>query len=175
MGSREGAGLDETRRHVDRLFPGFCAPSTFLIPGLMRNTLLVFAAATFLAVAPAHAQVQQASAPAPSADAELMARAQLDGKAAAATVGSAGWFGGGFVGGLVAGLIGTGVTYAIAASSNVEVPAERRLLIVSQPATYQQMFEKGYADKVKSKRKSSALTGGLLGTATLVAIVIGSQ
>jgi hypothetical protein len=51
-----------------------------------------------------------------------------------------------------------------------ELVPDKRLLIASQPITYQHMYEKAYGDKVKSKRKSSALTGGLLGTATVLVI-----
>jgi hypothetical protein len=104
--------------------------------------------------------------------AALVAQAHGEGQMAAANVGTGGWFAGGFASGVVLGLIGTGITWAIAANSGVELAPDKRLLISSRSATYQQLYEKAYGDKVKAKRKVSALTGGLLGTATFVVIYL---
>jgi hypothetical protein len=114
------------------------------------------------------AQVSQAAA-------TLLAQAQADGNMAAMNVGTGGWFAGGLVSGVLLGLIGTGVSWAVAANSNVDLPPDKRLLITSQPITYQQVYEKSFGDKVKSKRRSSALTGGLLGTATFVLIYLSAS
>ena len=148
----------------------------------MRRWLLAPLAAVALLAPPAAAQqaAQQgkSDSAAMAAAATLLAQAHADGGMAATNVGTGGWFGGGFASGVFLGLIGTGVTWAIAANSNVELPLDKRLLITSQPVTYQHVYEKSFADKVKSKRKSSALTGGLLGTATFVLIylsAIGSE
>jgi hypothetical protein len=102
----------------------------------------------------------------------MLTQAQAEGQLAATSVGTGAWFGGGFASGLLLGLIGTGVTYAIAANSNAELPPDRRLLVMNQPLAYQQAYEKGFADKVRSKRRTSALTGGLLGTATILVIYL---
>jgi len=104
--------------------------------------------------------------------AALVIQATAEGQAGAANVGSSGWFAGGFASGLVLGLIGTGITWALAANSHVDLATDKRLLISSRSTTYQQLYEKAYGDKVKSKRKVSALTGGLLGTATILAIYL---
>jgi hypothetical protein len=142
---------------------------------MMRRSLFPVLAATLLLAPLAAAQepAQQGkldSASAAAAAAAALAQGKADGQAAAATVGTESWYFGGFLSGLLVGLIGTGVSYALAASSGVELPPERRLLVSSQAAPYQQAYEKAYVGKVKSKRKSNALTGGLLGTATFLTI-----
>lgn len=118
------------------------------------------------------AKPDSATVAAMTAAATLLAQAQAEGQMAAVGVGTGGWFGGGFASGLLLGLIGTGVSYALASSSNAELPPDRRLVITSQPLAYQQAYEKGFADKVRSKRRTSALTGGLLGTATILVIYL---
>jgi hypothetical protein len=140
---------------------------------LAGRTIALLALALIPATTAAQAPTQQAMSDSATAAAlAILTQAQAEGQAAAMNVGTGGWFGGGFVGGVLLGLIGTGVTYAFASSSNVEVPPDRRLLVVSRPVAYQQAYEKAFGDKVRSKRKVSALTGGLLGTATLLVIYI---
>ena len=132
-------------------------------------------ASVAFAVLPVVVAAQTAS-PASSASVEatpeMGAKAQLDGKTAAMTVG--GWFGRSVVIGAVTGLIGTAVTVGVAGGSGVELPPEQKLAIVRQPVLVQQTFEKSYADAVRSKRKSSSWKGGLLGTAAFVVLVISS-
>lgn len=133
---------------------------------------LLFGASSLLA-----AQQQQPSAvtmAGSAAPSELMAKGRLDGQTSAQGVGTGGWMVGGVVTGVLTGLIGTAIIWAVAGSSDVSVPADRRLVIVDENATYQQAFEAGYGEKLKSKRKSAALGGGLLGTAALVLIVLSS-
>jgi hypothetical protein len=101
-----------------------------------------------------------------ASSAALYAQAQADGRLAAASVGTGGWA----IGGFFVGLIGTGVSWALAGSSGVELPPDKRLHLASQPIEYQQAYEKSFADKVRSKRKSSALTNGLLGTSLFLTI-----
>jgi hypothetical protein len=113
-----------------------------------------------------------AVADAAAASAALFAHAQSDGRMAAASVGTGRWAIGGFASGFLVGLVGTGVSWALARSSGVELPPDKRLLIDSQPITYQQAYEKGFADKVRSNRKSAALTNGLLGTALFLTIFV---
>jgi hypothetical protein len=121
------------------------------------------------------AKPDSATAAAMAAAAKFLAQAQAEGQMAATGVGTGGWFGGGFASGLFLGLIGTGVSYALASSSSAELPPDKRLAIVSQPLAYQQSYEKGFADKVRSRRKGSALTGGLLGTATFLVIYLSAM
>jgi hypothetical protein len=122
-------------------------------------------------------QVQQQAAAAQQepGSAELVAKAQLEGQAAAKSVGTAGWFGSGVASGVLLGLIGTGVTWAIAGSSDVNLPPEQKLLVANQPVAFQLFYEKEYAAKVKSRRKSSALKGGLIGTAAFVLLYASSR
>jgi hypothetical protein len=116
--------------------------------------------------------VQQSGQPAPPSDLELLARAQLQGETAGAAVRTRGWFAGGFAGGFVGGFIGTGVAYALASSNDVAVPAEQRVAISTQSAAYQQFYQRAFTEKVKSRRKSSALKGGILGAVTMVVVYV---
>ena len=135
-------------------------------------TLLPLVGASSIALAQ---DAQPTTAPAATAPAEELARGRLEGQVAAQSRGTSGWAVSGFLAGAGAGLIGTGVVWAIAAGSDVSPPADRRLLIVNQSAIYQQGFEMGYGEKLKSRRKRSALTGGLVGTAVAVVAILGSQ
>jgi hypothetical protein len=117
--------------------------------------------------------VQQGSAATAEASPELLARARMDGETAALNTG--GWFGRSVAIGALSGLIGTVVTYAVASNSGVELPVDKKLLIAQQPAAYQMIYEKGYSDKVRQKRKSTSLSGGIVGTAAFVLLVISSS
>ena len=121
---------------------------------------------------PAASTTASPVAAAPAFSTEMIARAQNDGQLAALNVGTGGWAGGGFASGLLLGFIGTGVSWAAAGASGVESPPDARLRIANQPAEYQQLYTKSYSDKVKAKRKSSALKGGLVGTAAFVLLVV---
>jgi glycerol uptake facilitator-like aquaporin len=79
-----------------------------------------------------------------------------------------GWMAGGFVSGILLGLIGTAVTYAIASSSAVQVERVPEGLEAS-------CYRDGYTSKAKGKNTSNALTGGLLGTAVLVLLVVAAS
>lgn len=144
----------------------------------MRSTILGVMAAALLAVpgaleAQATQQGTAAAVAAPAAvTAEMLAKARLEGQSAAQNAG--GWFGRSVAIGVFTGLIGTAVTYGVAANSGVELPAEKKLEIAGQPAAYQEHYEKAYADKVRSKRKSTALGGGILGTAAFVVLLVSS-
>ena len=76
-----------------------------------------------------------------------------------------GWMAGGFVSGILLGLIGTGVAWAMASSSTVEVSPVPEGLDAS-------CYRDGYTSKAKSKNATNALTGGLLGTAVLVVLLV---
>jgi hypothetical protein len=131
---------------------------------------LLFGASSLLAQQAQPSGVTQAGA----SNTEVMAKGRLDGQTSAQSVGTGGWMAGGVVTGLFTGLIGTAVIWAVAGSSDVSVPADRRLQIADHPPTYQQAYEAGYGEKLKSKRKGAALGGGLLGTAALVLLVVSS-
>lgn len=130
---------------------------------------LLFGASSLLAQQQQPAAVTQSGA---ANATEIMARGQLDGQTAAQGVGTGGWMAGGVVTGLFTGLIGTAVIWAVAGSSDVTMPPDRRLQIANEPATYQQSYESSYGQKLKSRRKGAALGGGLLGTAAFVLIYL---
>ena len=143
----------------------------------MRRALAVVVSALVL-LGPRFAAAQQTKPDSAAADqaliaaATLLAQARADGQTAGASVGTGGWFGGGFVSGLVLTFLGTGIAYAVAADSKVELRPDQRLLIASRPFAYQQAYDEGFRDKVKSKRKSSALKGGLVATSAWVVLFI---
>jgi hypothetical protein len=87
---------------------------------------------------------------------------------------SLGWFGRSVAIGAVTGLIGTTITYSIAATSTPQLPAEKKLAIANLSPDVQAIYEKGYADKVRARRKSTSLKGGLLGTAAFVVLLLSS-
>ncbi len=84
--------------------------------------------------------------------------------------GSGGRFAGGFALGFTLGLIGTGIAWGIASGSEPQprsIPDE----INGEPVD-QACYRMGYVNKAKSKNKSSAGLGGLLGTALIVTIAV---
>jgi hypothetical protein len=109
---------------------------------------------------------------APERPAATMAAGLNAGTQRAETVGTGGYLAGGVASGVLLGLIGTGITYAVAASSDVSLPPFEMASIADHSPEYIQGFRSGYGDRVKAKRKQSALTGGLLGTALFVVIVV---
>ncbi|HEU4993762.1 MAG TPA: hypothetical protein VFT29_03050 [Gemmatimonadaceae bacterium] len=130
---------------------------------------LLFGASSLQAQQAQPSAVTQSSQASPS---DVIAKGNLDGQAAARPVGTAGWMTGGVFTGLLTGLIGTVVIWAVAGNSDVNVPADKRSLIAGESATYQQAYQAGFGEKLKSKRKGAALTGGLIGTATFLIIYL---
>jgi hypothetical protein len=142
----------------------------------MKWRLLDTLALVVVVPAAALAQVQQQSTPptqstqAAPLSPDAVTRAQVEGQTAAMNVGTGGWFGGSFASGVFLGLIGTGVSWGLAAGSNADMPPEKKLTITNPDPSYRAFAEKAYGDKVRAKRKSAALKGGLLGTAAFVLI-----
>ena len=146
---------------------------------MTRHSLLYLVVAMSFVAAPVGAQqpAQQAkpdSVVAAQDTPALIVQAQADGTASGARTGANGWFAGGFVSGLFLGLVGTGVTWALASYSEVKLPPDRQLIIGNQPGTYRQVYEKSFSDKVRMKRKSAALKGGLVGTGIVLAVFLSS-
>lgn len=104
----------------------------------------------------------------------LMAQGTADGHATAEGVSTGGWFGGGFASGVLLGLIGTGVIWAFAAGSDSEPTGALKASIADRSPVYQQGFNEAYRRKLSSKKKSSAVTGGLIGTAVFLVIYVAS-
>lgn len=124
--------------------------------------------AALVAAAPIGAQP---TPPAPAGiTAESVAKAKLDGEMMA--MNAPGWFGRGTVIGFLAGPIGIAVGYAIAASSDAELPADKKVIVAKEPVELQAVYEKSYADQVRRKRKSTINRGGWTGFAALVGLVI---
>jgi hypothetical protein len=136
----------------------------------MRRSMLVVVA-VLLAALPCAAQVpvvdrQQA----PAVETRSMADGMVAGHMLANTQGTGGSFAGGFVGGLVLGLIGTGIAYAAQGPS--ELPITAFANSQKHGSEYVLGVQQGWAERSKAKKRSSALTGGLLGTATFVVLLL---
>ena len=148
--------------------------------------LLLLLALIALPALPAHAQFRNQAAFAPSKPESpaitltaslpllryLNADCDLDrtrGREAASTThNGSGWMIGGLASGVLLGLIGTAITYAIASSSTPEA----RSIPEGVEAT---CYRDGYVSRAKSMNTTNALTGGLIGTAVLVLIVISAS
>jgi len=79
---------------------------------------------------------------------------------------------GGFVSGALLGLIGTVIAYAAADTDKPNVPVQPTPMYADTSATYLLALRRGYDDRLRSKRKSAALGGGLLGTAVAVVAIV---
>ena len=126
-----------------------------------------------LLVMPALAFAQPANTEAkPEVTAESMAKAELDGKLAAES--APGWFGRGIALGALGGPLGILIGYAVAANSTPELPAEKKVLIANMPTELQAAYQRGYANEVKKKRKSTINKGGWTGFGGWVVLLLAS-
>lgn len=132
---------------------------------------LAWLAVLALVLAPSVAPAQQVKAGVPNP----MAEGALEGQRAAEVVGTNGYFAGGFVSGLALGLIGTGIAWAVAGSSDVSIPASAQAMIQPNGPEWVYGYQTAFAERLKSRRKSAALSGGLLGTAALLVIFVAAN
>jgi hypothetical protein len=131
----------------------------------------MFAAMMLAAIVSAAPIGAQPTPPAPAGiTAESVAKAKFDGEMMA--MNAPGWFGRGTVIGFLAGPIGIAVGYAIAASSDAELPADKKVIVAKEPIELQAVYEKSYADQVRKKRKSTINRGGWTGFVALVGLFI---
>ena len=86
----------------------------------------------------------------------------LEGKTKGNEISTGGSGVGGFAGGILLGLIGTGI--AVLVQSKPDVPDD----ILPEDPDCRAAFETGYQDKGRSKKRTAALTGGILGTMVFV-------
>lgn len=105
-----------------------------------------------------------AQAPRAASDSLVSAGIQ-EGTTSAQTVGTGVWTVGGFAGGAVLGPIGAGLAYALASSSASSLPQATVTRIGKKEADFQLGFQQAYTDKLTTRRRSSAMVGGLAGTA----------
>jgi hypothetical protein len=77
----------------------------------------------------------------------------------------------GFAGGVLLGLIGTGLVVLIQSDSDPK--AENMVALEGEECKY--AYIEAFQDKSLSKKRKSALIGGLIGTAILVMVVVASS
>lgn len=92
------------------------------------------------------------------------------GKEDARSMGTAGSTAGGLAGGLLLGLIGAGI--AVLAQSKSDPPAENLMQIQGESEECRYTYLEAFRQESQSKKRSAALTGGLIGTAIVVAIYL---
>jgi hypothetical protein len=82
------------------------------------------------------------------------------------------WVFRGFLGGITLGPFGAGAAYIAANNSQVALTPQHRMLLLQEGgASYAAAYQDAYAESLLARRKRSALTGGALGTAGLVAVL----
>jgi hypothetical protein len=153
----------------------------------MRGTVMTLVASLVFVVAPLTGQVPD-TVPAP--EVVPVAAASVETEASYGTSfmtgrgqgllhgrdrGAGGWFAVGFGSGLFLPLVGPVVTYAAAGSeslSSATAPVSVLAFYQDQDPGFHAGFRDGYRDAVLSRRKTSALTGGLVGTVTYGVIVL---
>jgi hypothetical protein len=139
----------------------------------MRRSFLAVCAFLMFAVSPVLAQQQPQPSEKSSVDAKTMADGMVTGQMLADQQGTGGSFVGGLAGGVFLGLIGTAIAYV--AQGPADLPAVQLVEAQKYGSEYTLGLQQGFAEKSKKKKKSSALMGGLLGTAAFVAVLAGAQ
>jgi hypothetical protein len=116
--------------------------------------------------------VPQATSGAPGSS-DTMAAGLLEGQALAEGHGTGGNLGTGLAVGVLTGFIGTGIGYFVIGPSPLSAEALQKSL--GKSADYQLGVKTGWEDKTRSKKRSSFLVGGLLGTAAWVLVLTASR
>jgi hypothetical protein len=124
--------------------------------------------------APLAAQAPAAVAATPSVVAaapsdSLFAVGIQEGSTNAQTVGTGVWTMGAFVGGAVLGPIGAGLAYALASGSASALPPATVTRLGKKGADYSLAYQQAFTEKLTRRRRSSAMVGGMTGTALFVA------
>jgi len=100
----------------------------------------------------------------------------LDGEASASeNYSGGGWFAAGLGGGFLLGLLGGGIIVGISQSGTVEPPTMHKMGVLDKSSKYKMGFYDGYSKKAKKKRLTYSITGGLLGTAVIVMVILSNQ
>ena len=100
-----------------------------------------------------------------------MAMCKMQGKSDAKGVKTGGSFGGGLAGGVLLGLIGTGI--AVLAQRKPDPPIDE---VMAMPAdTCRTIYTEAYKSAGRGKKQSSALVGGLIGTAIAVTVILATS
>jgi hypothetical protein len=104
------------------------------------------------------------------------AAAQLAGQALANQQSMDARLAGGLVSGFFFSLIGTGIAWAVASGDPTPLPEAQAFKVIDASPSYQEAFKQGYSARLTSRRKRTAVTGGLIGTAIgAVVIVLAAQ
>lgn len=87
--------------------------------------------------------------------------------------GTGGSMAGGFCGGLLLGLIGTGA--AVLMQSSFEPSPAELAAIEDAGDECQYVYLDAYRDELRSRKRSAALTGGLIGTVVIVSVLLAAS
>jgi hypothetical protein len=165
--------------HAQGVSPSACSDSTYLalkrrnIDSLSTREYEMFRDRDRACVAamgkPDSAATVQAGS---STEDELYFAGLAEGRTGASRHGTGGWFAGSFATGVALGLIGTAIMYFGAESSESFPNAAESAALDVKPPMFARGYREGYTTELKSRKKNSALIGGLAGTATIVAIIL---
>jgi len=103
---------------------------------------------------------------APEPERKSTMQCYMEGKEHGRDISSGGSTAGGFVGGLFLGLLGTGL--AVVLQDDPDVP----VYLLPEDEDCQLPFMQGYREEGKSKKRNAALTGGLVGTAAFILLLV---
>ncbi len=95
-----------------------------------------------------------------------------DGRVAAEGRGTAGSFVGGFACGFFTGLIGTGILWGVTGGDDVPIHLMGSSVVQEKGSNYSMGFSQGYKERTKQKKRGARLGGGLLGSATILILII---
>ena len=140
-----------------------------LVASILLGSMLLLQAHPVLAQAAQQAQETQSTSPAPAAKADVNECIE-QGKSAGQHTATGGAFGIGLASGLLLGLIGTAIAYAAQGEPEPSVMSKYQTM----DPTCRMAYADAFGDMGKKKKRSAALTGGLLGTAVLVVAVLAS-
>ena len=96
----------------------------------------------------------------------------LDGREFAKMYATENWRKKGLGAGIFTGLIGTAIISAASQSSGTQIPPEVYAILVEKPEGYRMGFMTGYDQAMKKKKFDSALSGGIVGTLIIVALLV---
>lgn len=132
----------------------------------LTSTGVAFAQST----GPASAQPAAPIAAQTTTSSDTLAAGLIDGEMLAEGHGTGGKLGAGLGVGVLTGLIGTGIGYFVIGPEDLSAEALQRGQ--GRSADYQLGLKTGYERKTKSRKRNAFLTGGLLGTAAFVALLV---
>ena len=139
------------------------------------NKIIILYISLFLTVSPVYAGEITTDKPSLSGD-ETAASGKIDGMLAAEENYSGDrWMESGLASGFLLGLIGTGIVAGVSQAGTVDPPSEILLILQEKSDSYVSAYLLSYSKKAKKKRLKKSITGGLIGTVVIVAVLLNDK